>query len=87
MDGQLQNHQSIVSEIINRFGQNESAAKEYLNKCIYAVGMGTNDYVSNYYLPQFYPTSTIYTPQQYATVLAQQYSQQLKVSMFFLLFF
>ncbi|CBI18440.3 unnamed protein product, partial [Vitis vinifera] len=78
MDAQLRNHHITVSRLINRLGQNESAAKEYLNKCIYAAGLGTNDYVSNYFLPLLYPTSRIYTPEQYALVLAQQYSQQLK---------
>ncbi|RVX03805.1 GDSL esterase/lipase [Vitis vinifera] len=78
MDGQLRNHQITVLRLINRLGQNESAAKEYLNKCIYAAGLGTNDYVSNYFLPSLYPTSRIYTPEQYALVLAQQYSRQLK---------
>ena len=79
MDGQLRNHQITVLRLINRLGQNESAAKEYLNKCIYAAGLGSNDYVSNYFLPSLYPTSRIYTPEQYALVLAQQYSRQLKV--------
>ncbi|KAL5787088.1 hypothetical protein ACOSP7_004037 [Xanthoceras sorbifolium] len=46
-------------------------------KCIYTVGMGNNDYINNYF-SQFYPKRSIYTPEQFATVLIQQYSHQLK---------
>ncbi|KAL4614050.1 hypothetical protein ACB092_07G027500 [Castanea dentata] len=58
-------------------GNNESLATAYLNKCIYSVAIGSNDYLNNYFLPQFYPTSRIYNQEQYATVLVQQLSQQL----------
>ncbi|KAL5854301.1 hypothetical protein ACOSQ4_004103 [Xanthoceras sorbifolium] len=39
--------------------------------------MGNNDYINNYF-SQFYPKRSIYTPEQFATVLIQQYSHQLK---------
>lgn len=45
----------------------------------YAVGTGNNDYINNYLLPQFYSTNSSYMPDQYATVVIQEYSQQLKV--------
>lgn len=78
MDRQLQNHQTIVSRIANMLG-NDSATKSYLAKCIYLVGMGSNDYVNNYYMPKFYTTSLEYAPEQYAIVLIQQFSLQLRV--------
>nr|CAN79113.1 hypothetical protein VITISV_007009 [Vitis vinifera] len=77
MDRQLQNHQTIVSRIANMLG-NDSATKSYLAKCIYLVGMGSNDYVNNYYMPKFYTTSLEYAPEQYAIVLIQQFSLQLR---------
>lgn len=66
---QLKNHQSVVS-CINSYVD--------LKKCLYSVGMGSNDYINNYFLPQDYPTSHIYNPYQYADVLIQQYSQQIR---------
>lgn len=67
-----------MSRIGDLLGSKEEAAN-YLSKCIYYVGMGSNDYINNYLLPQYFNTSQLYTPEQYAVVLIQQYSQQLKV--------
>lgn len=78
MNNQLLNHQYIESGIVNMSGDKESGAK-YLCKSIYTVGITCCNYISNYLLPQLYPTSRLYTPDQYARVLTQQYSQQLKV--------
>ncbi|KAG5562509.1 hypothetical protein RHGRI_005288 [Rhododendron griersonianum] len=77
LNQQLLNHQIIVSRIGDLLGSKEEAAN-YLSKCIYYVGMGSNDYINNYLLPQYFNTSQLYTPEQYAVVLIQQYSQQLK---------
>ncbi|KAI8000553.1 GDSL esterase/lipase [Camellia lanceoleosa] len=74
---QLLNHQIIISRIAMLLGSKE-AATNHLSKCIYSVGMGNNDYINNYFQPQYYPTSSQYTGEQYATVLVQQYSKQLK---------
>ncbi|XP_019253781.1 PREDICTED: GDSL esterase/lipase At5g45670-like [Nicotiana attenuata] len=77
MNRQLQNHLFTVSRIISIFG-NVTSAKDLLSKCLYTVDMGNNDYLNNYLQPQFYPTSLLYTPNQFATILVQQFSQQLK---------
>ncbi|KAK2662683.1 hypothetical protein Ddye_001257 [Dipteronia dyeriana] len=76
MNQQLLNHQSTISRIVSILGDNESASK-LLSKCIYTVGIGNNDYIGNYF-SRFYPTRSIYTPERYAEILIQQYSQQLK---------
>ncbi|XP_016648165.1 PREDICTED: GDSL esterase/lipase At1g29670-like [Prunus mume] len=76
LDQQLQNHQVTVSRIASTLGNNQSAL-QYLNKCLYSVGMGSNDYINNYFLPQYYDTSRIYNPEQYATVLIDKYSCQI----------
>lgn len=78
MDGQLKNHEITVSQMIEMLGNRDSAQK-YLTKCLYYVGMGSNDYLNNYFVPRFYSTSNLYTPDQYAQVLIDQYRDQIMV--------
>lgn len=77
--GQVKNYQNTVSQVVDLMGDENSAA-DYLSKCIYSIGLGSNDYLNNYFMPQYYSTSNQYTPDQYADVLLQQYSEQLQVS-------
>lgn len=56
----------------------------YLGRCIYSIGVGGDDYLNNYFMPQFYPTSRQYTPEQYANLLLQSYAQLLEVSLAFI---
>lgn len=79
MDEQLSNHQITVSRIVNMLGSSESAT-DYLSKCFYSVGMGDNDYINNYFQPDYYPSSLLYTPEQFAEVLIHQFSLQIEVS-------
>ncbi|XP_039115713.1 GDSL esterase/lipase At5g45670-like [Dioscorea cayenensis subsp. rotundata] len=76
-NGQLQNYKSAVQQLINILGDEDSTAN-YLSKCIFTVGMGSNDYLNNYFMPTVYSSSRQYTPEQYAQVLIDQYSQQLR---------
>jgi phospholipase/lecithinase/hemolysin len=76
--GQLQNYQSAVQQLVSILGDEDSAAN-HLSQCIFTVGMGSNDYLNNYFMPTFYPSSQQYTPEQYADALIDQYSQQLRV--------
>lgn len=82
MDWQLKNHQETISRIVNLLG-NKDATNAHLNKCLYSVGIGSNDYINNYLMPEKYQSSRLYTPSQYATLLTQQYAQQLKVQIYF----
>lgn len=82
----MTNYQNTVSQVVNLLGDENSAA-DYLSKCIYSIGMGSNDYLNNYFMPLYYSTSNRYTPEQYADVLLQDYSQQLRVSTISLKFF
>jgi len=77
LGGQLKNHWVTVSRIIKKLGNNYSAT-QYLNKCLYSVGIGNNDYINNYFMPKNYNTSHQYTPEQYARVLIRQYSRQIE---------
>ncbi|KAI4377220.1 hypothetical protein MLD38_014885 [Melastoma candidum] len=72
---QLGRHFYIIAKIRAILG--DRATNLLLNECIYTVEMGTNDYANNYFMPQFYPTSRLYTPQQFAVVLVNQYARQL----------
>ncbi|KAL0395284.1 UNVERIFIED_CONTAM: GDSL esterase/lipase [Sesamum latifolium] len=77
LNNQLKNHNVTISRIAGLLGNGTS---EHLNKCLYYFVVGSNDYINNYFVPEYYPTSSMYTPEQYATDLVQQYSQHLKVS-------
>ncbi|XP_057948466.1 GDSL esterase/lipase At1g29670-like [Malania oleifera] len=77
MSGQVRNYQNTVSQVVNQLGS-EAAAANYLKQCIYTVGMGSNDYLNNYFMPLYYSSSRQYTPEQFADLLIQQYSQQLR---------
>ncbi|CAK8565216.1 unnamed protein product [Lathyrus sativus] len=75
--GQVQNYQKTVSQVVNLLGDEDTAAN-YLSKCIYSIGLGSNDYLNNYFMPA-YPSGRQFTPQQYADVLIQAYAQQLRI--------
>jgi hypothetical protein len=50
-----------------------------LADCLFFVGMGSNDYLNNYLMPN-YNTHRQYNPQQFSDLLVQQYNRQLMVS-------
>ncbi|KAK2438333.1 hypothetical protein P8452_34038 [Trifolium repens] len=75
--GQVQNYQSTVSRVVNLLGTEDQAAS-YLNKCIYSIGLGSNDYLNNYFMPAFYNTGSQFTPEEYADDLIQSYTNQLR---------
>ena len=77
--GQVQNYLNTVSQVVQILGDENSAA-DYLRQCIYSVGLGSNDYLNNYFMPQYYSTSRQYTPEQYADDLINRYRDQLNVS-------
>eukprot|EP00258_Populus_trichocarpa_P051287 XP_024467306.1 GDSL esterase/lipase At5g45670 [Populus trichocarpa] len=76
--GQVRNYQNTVSQIVNILGDRNTTAN-YLSKCILSIALGSNDYLNNYFMPQLYSSSQQYTPEQYANVLIQQYTQQLRI--------
>lgn len=77
--GQVRNYQNTVSQLVNLLGDQNRTAN-YLSKCIFSIGLGSNDYLNNYFMPRFYSSSRQYTPEQWANILIQQYIQQLRVS-------
>ncbi|XBJ19363.1 hypothetical protein VPH35_010348 [Triticum aestivum] len=75
--GQVQNYQSAVEQLVSILGDEDAAANR-LSQCIFTVGMGSNDYLNNYFMPAFYDTGSRYTPAQYADDLAARYTQLLR---------
>ncbi|KAI3872211.1 hypothetical protein MKW98_011703 [Papaver atlanticum] len=73
-DQQIRNFQTTLDQITDNLGADDVATA--IAKCLFFVGMGSNDYLNNYLLPN-YATSRQYNPQQYATFLVQQYTRQL----------
>ncbi|KAI3460702.1 hypothetical protein Pfo_017365 [Paulownia fortunei] len=71
---QIKNFENTLDQITDNLGAPDVA--QALAKCIFFVGMGSNDYLNNYLMPN-YDTKNEYNAQQYADLLAQQYSQQL----------
>ncbi|XAR66624.1 Triacylglycerol lipase [Bertholletia excelsa] len=58
--GQVNNYKNTVSQIVNLL-EDETSAAAYLSKCIYSVGLGSNDYLNNYFMPAFTPPAvTLY---------------------------
>ncbi|XP_073149989.1 GDSL esterase/lipase At5g45670-like isoform X2 [Henckelia pumila] len=74
---QVNNYKNTVAQIVDIFGNQDEASK-YLGKCIYSIGVGSNDYLNNYFMPLYYTTARQYSPEQYADALIQQYSVQVK---------
>ncbi|KAK4382063.1 GDSL esterase/lipase [Sesamum angolense] len=71
---QIKNFEDTLDQITDSLGAPDVA--QALAKCIFFVGMGSNDYLNNYLMPN-YDTKYQYNAQQYADLLVQQYSQQL----------
>ncbi|KAF7021123.1 hypothetical protein CFC21_034120 [Triticum aestivum] len=71
-----------LSEQVSHFrsvvGQIAPAGRDKrLGRCIYYVGMGSNDYLNNYFMPDYYNTAQAYDPAAYAAALLQEYERQL----------
>ncbi|KAG8661090.1 GDSL esterase/lipase At1g71691 [Manihot esculenta] len=72
---QIWNFQNTLDEMRDNVGARDVGRA--IGKSIFFVGMGSNDYLNNYLMFN-YPTRLQYNAQQYADLLVQQYTQQLK---------
>ncbi|KAM7278020.1 hypothetical protein ACFE04_005154 [Oxalis oulophora] len=72
---QIKNFESTLDQITNTLGGPVELAQQ-LSKCIFFVGMGSNDYLNNYLMPN-YNTRNQYDGPQYADLLVTQYHQHL----------
>ncbi|KAM7509372.1 hypothetical protein LguiA_019825 [Lonicera macranthoides] len=71
---QIHNFENTLDQITDNLGAVNVA--QAIARCIFFVGMGSNDYLNNYLMPN-YPTRNQYNGQQYADYLTQQYTGQL----------
>ncbi|KAL6176662.1 hypothetical protein ACLB2K_053295 [Fragaria x ananassa] len=71
---QIKNFQTTLDQITKNLGADDVARA--IGKCIFFVGMGSNDYLNNYLMPN-YDTKNQYNAQQFADLLAQQYTHHL----------
>nr|AMY26613.1 zinc finger FYVE domain containing protein [Linum usitatissimum] len=76
---QVSNYQDTVSKIIDLLGGDDVAAAKHLSKCIYSIGLGSNDYLNNYFMPLFYSTALEFTPEEYADDFIRIYTNQLQI--------
>lgn len=79
--GQVANHVNTVSQVVDILGD-ENQAANYLSKCIYSIGLGSNDYLNNYFMPLYYSTGNQYSPDSFANDLINRYTEQLRVRSF-----
>ncbi|CAN0853650.1 GDSL esterase/lipase At1g29670 [Linum grandiflorum] len=77
MDKQISNHGVTLSSITDILGS-QKAAYDHLAKCFYISNMGNNDYINNYLLPQSSDIREKYNPDQFAALLVEKYSVQIK---------
>ncbi|XP_052202722.1 GDSL esterase/lipase At1g33811 [Diospyros lotus] len=77
MNRQVANYATTVRQISRYFRGDINALSGYLSKCIFYSGMGSNDYLNNYFMTDYYPTHSQFTPPDYAAALLQDYSRQL----------
>lgn len=79
MNQQVDNFAVTVQQLRRFFRRDVNALGAYLSKCIFYCGLGSNDYLNNYFMRDYYSTSSQYTPKAYADSLIQDYSRQLTV--------
>nr|DAD45274.1 TPA_asm: hypothetical protein HUJ06_003504 [Nelumbo nucifera] len=51
MNRQVRNYQTAVAQLVGILGDEDLAANR-LSKCIFTVGMASNDYFNNHFMPQ-----------------------------------
>ncbi|KAG6752189.1 hypothetical protein POTOM_044410 [Populus tomentosa] len=77
MNQQVANFGMTVEQMRRYFRGDNNALTSYLSKCIFYSGMGSNDYLNNYFMSDFYSTGHDFTTSAFAAVLLQDYTRQL----------
>ncbi|KAF5732780.1 putative zinc finger protein [Tripterygium wilfordii] len=77
MNQQVANFGNTVLEMRRFFRGDTNALNNYLSKCIFYSGMGSNDYLNNYFMPSFYTSSSDYNTTAFSAKLLQDYTRQL----------
>lgn len=74
---QIGNFKNTVARL--REGMLEEEVSDYLGRALVFVDIGSNDYANNYMLSDLYPSSHLYTPQQFTDLLINLYKQHILV--------
>ncbi|EXB81486.1 GDSL esterase/lipase [Morus notabilis] len=77
MNEQVSNFADTVQQMRRFFRGDTNSLNSYLSRCIFYSGLGSNDYLNNYFMRDFYSTSSQFTPKAYASSLIQDYTRQL----------
>ncbi|KAL7602810.1 GDSL esterase/lipase At1g71691 [Lactuca sativa] len=71
---QIKNFEDALDQITEHLGAVD--VSQVLSQSLFFVGMGSNDYLNNYLMPN-YPTRNQYDGQQFADLLSKEYTSQL----------
>ncbi|KAL5776268.1 hypothetical protein ACOSP7_009194 [Xanthoceras sorbifolium] len=71
---QIKNFQNTLDQVTENLGADD--VSKAIARCLFFVGMGSNDYLNNYLMPN-YATRNQYNGQQFAQLLVQEYQLQL----------
>ncbi|XP_031391596.1 GDSL esterase/lipase At1g33811 isoform X1 [Punica granatum] len=77
MNQQVENFGDVVLQMRRYFRGDNATLHSYLSRCIFYAGLGSNDYLNNYFMPNFYTTSSDFTAKAYAAALLKDYTRQL----------
>ncbi|KAG8485722.1 hypothetical protein CXB51_019080 [Gossypium anomalum] len=77
MSIQIRNHKTVIARI-RKILRNDSSTEKLLRQCIYSIQIGSNDFVNNYFKPNFYNSSHGYRLSEFATMLVRQFAHQIK---------
>ena len=76
-DQQIHNFETTLNQVASKSGGAVTIA-DSVARSLFFIGMGSNDYLNNYLMPNF-PTRNQYNAQQFGDLLVQQYTNQLTV--------
>ncbi|CAI9753551.1 unnamed protein product [Fraxinus pennsylvanica] len=72
---QIQNFNNTVNQLRN---QMEEEMSQYLANALVLMAIGANDYSNNYLMPQIYRSSQLYSPEDFADLLINQYASYIQ---------
>ncbi|XP_031283719.1 GDSL esterase/lipase At1g33811 [Pistacia vera] len=77
MNQQVADFGETVTQMRRFYRGDANGLNSYLSKCIFYSGMGSNDYLNNYFMTDFYSSHSDYTPKAFADLLLRDYTRQL----------
>ena len=78
MDEQIEMFESTIKSQLAPIFDDHAQLSQYLSKSIFLIIMGNNDYI-NYYFNPLDLSSKLYDSDQFAQLLVDTFSQQIKV--------